>query len=158
MGFKSDIEIAQEAQPKLINEVADYVGIPDKYVENYGKYKAKIDYRYYNDELANRPDAKLILVTAINPTPAGEGKTTTTIGLADAINSLGKKAVVAVREPSLGPVFGVKGGAAGGGYAQVVPMEDINLHFTGDFHAITSAHNIFMHEIMNMLWLFWIRP
>ena len=142
MGFKSDIEIAQEAQPKLINEVADYVGIPDKYVENYGKYKAKIDYRYYNDELANRPDAKLILVTAINPTPAGEGKTTTTIGLADAINSLGKKAVVAVREPSLGPVFGVKGGAAGGGYAQVVPMEDINLHFTGDLHAISAANNL----------------
>ena len=142
MGFKSDIEIAQEAQPKLINEVADYVGIPDKYVENYGKYKAKIDYRYYNDELVNRPDAKLILVTAINPTPAGEGKTTTTIGLADAINSLGKKAVVAVREPSLGPVFGVKGGAAGGGYAQVVPMEDINLHFTGDLHAISAANNL----------------
>ena len=142
MGFKSDIEIAQEAQPKLINEVADYVGIPDKYVENYGKYKAKVDYRYYNDELVNRPDAKLILVTAINPTPAGEGKTTTTIGLADAINSLGKKAVVAVREPSLGPVFGVKGGAAGGGYAQVVPMEDINLHFTGDLHAISAANNL----------------
>lgn len=142
MGFKSDIEIVQEAQPKLINEVADYVGIPDKYVENYGKYKAKIDYRYYNDELVNRPDAKLILVTAINPTPAGEGKTTTTIGLADAINSLGKKAVVAVREPSLGPVFGVKGGAAGGGYAQVVPMEDINLHFTGDLHAISAANNL----------------
>mgnify|MGYP000936938030 FL=1 len=142
MGFKSDIEIAQEAQPKLINEVADYVGIPDKYVENYGKYKAKIDYRYYNDELVNRPDAKLILVTAINPTPAGEGKTTTTIGLADAINSLGKKAVVAIREPSLGPVFGVKGGAAGGGYAQVVPMEDINLHFTGDLHAISAANNL----------------
>ena len=142
MGFKSDIEIAQEAQPKLINEVADYIGIPDKYVENYGKYKAKIDYRYYNDELVNRPDAKLILVTAINPTPAGEGKTTTTIGLADAINSLGKKAVVAVREPSLGPVFGVKGGAAGGGYAQVVPMEDINLHFTGDLHAISAANNL----------------
>ena len=142
MGFKSDIEIAQEAQPKLINEVADYVGIPDKYVENYGKYKAKIDYRYYNDELVNRPDAKLILVTAINPTPAGEGKTTTTIGLADAINSLGKKTMVAIREPSLGPVFGVKGGAAGGGYAQVVPMEDINLHFTGDLHAISAANNL----------------
>ena len=142
MGFKSDIEIAREALPKIINEVADYVGIPDKYVENYGKYKAKIDYRYYNDELVNRPDAKLILVTAINPTPAGEGKTTTTIGLADAINSLGKKAVVAVREPSLGPVFGVKGGAAGGGYAQVVPMEDINLHYTGDLHAISAANNL----------------
>ncbi len=142
MGFKSDIEIAQEAQPKVINEIADYIGIPDKYVENYGKYKAKIDYRYYKDELVNKPDAKLILVTAINPTPAGEGKTTTTIGLADALNRLGKKTVVAIREPSLGPVFGVKGGAAGGGYAQVVPMEDINLHFTGDLHAICAANNL----------------
>lgn len=142
MGFKSDIEIAQEAQMKVINEVADSIGIPDKYVENYGKYKAKIDYRYYADELEDRPDAKLILVTAINPTPAGEGKTTTTIGLADAMNRLGKKTMVALREPSLGPVFGVKGGAAGGGYAQVVPMEDINLHFTGDLHAIGAANNL----------------
>ena len=105
MGFKSDIEIAQEAQMKVINEVADSIGIPDKYVENYGKYKAKIDYRYYADELEDRPDAKLILVTAINPTPAGEGKTTTTIGLADAMNRLGKKTMVALREPSLGPVL-----------------------------------------------------
>ena len=119
MGFKSDIEIAQEAEMKVINEVADSIGIPDKYVENYGKYKAKIDYRYYTDELEERKDAKLVLVTAINPTPAGEGKTTTTIGLADAMNRLGKKTMVALREPSLGPVFGVKGGAAGGGYAQV---------------------------------------
>lgn len=142
MGFKSDIEIAQEAQMKVINEVADSIGIPDKYVENYGKYKAKIDYRFYNDELESRPDSKLILVTAINPTPAGEGKTTTTIGLADAMNRLGKKTMVALREPSLGPVFGVKGGAAGGGYAQVVPMEDINLHFTGDLHAIGAANNL----------------
>ena len=142
MGFKSDIEIAQEAKIKPINEIADYVGIPDKYVENYGKYKAKIDYRYYNDELVKKPDAKLVLVTAINPTPAGEGKTTTTIGLADALNGLGKKTMVAIREPSLGPVFGVKGGAAGGGYAQVVPMEDINLHFTGDLHAICAANNL----------------
>ena len=142
MGFKSDIEIAQEAQMKVINEVADSIGIPDKYVENYGKYKAKIDYRYYADELEDRPDAKLILVTAINPTPAGEGKTTTTIGLADAMNRLGKKTMVALREPSLGPVFGVKVGAAGGGYAQVVPMEDINLHFTGDLHAIGAANNL----------------
>ena len=142
MGFKSDIEIAQEAQMKVINEVADSIGIPDKYVENYGKYKAKIDYRYYADELEDHPDAKLILVTAINPTPAGEGKTTTTIGLADAMNRLGKKTMVALREPSLGPVFGVKGGAAGGGYAQVVPMEDINLHFTGDLHAIGAANNL----------------
>ena len=142
MGVKSDIEIAQEAQMKVINEIADSIGIPDKYVENYGKYKAKIDYRYYKDELETRPDAKVILVTAINPTPAGEGKTTTTIGLADAMNRLGKKTMVALREPSLGPVFGVKGGAAGGGYAQVVPMEDINLHFTGDLHAIGAANNL----------------
>lgn len=142
MGFKSDIEIAQEAQMKVINDIADSIGIPEKYVENYGKYKAKIDYRYYKDELADRPDSKLILVTAINPTPAGEGKTTTTIGLADAMNRLGKKTMVALREPSLGPVFGVKGGAAGGGYAQVVPMEDINLHFTGDLHAIGAANNL----------------
>lgn len=142
MGFKSDIEIAQEAKMDVINEVADSIGIPDKYVENYGKYKAKIDYRYYTDELEERKDAKLILVTAINPTPAGEGKTTTTIGLADAMNRLGKKTMVALREPSLGPVFGVKGGAAGGGYAQVVPMEDINLHFTGDLHAIGAANNL----------------
>ena len=142
MGFKSDIEIAQEAEMKVINEIADSIGIPDKYVENYGKYKAKIDYRYYTDELEERKDAKLILVTAINPTPAGEGKTTTTIGLADAMNRLGKKTMVALREPSLGPVFGVKGGAAGGGYAQVVPMEDINLHFTGDLHAIGAANNL----------------
>ena len=142
MGFKSDIEIAQEAEMKVINEVADSLGIPDKYVENYGKYKAKIDYRYYKDELESRSDSKVILVTAINPTPAGEGKTTTTIGLADAMNRLGKKTMVALREPSLGPVFGVKGGAAGGGYAQVVPMEDINLHFTGDLHAIGAANNL----------------
>ena len=142
MGFKSDIEIAQEAEMKVINEVDDSLGIPDKYVENYGKYKAKIDYRYYKDELESRPDSKVILVTAINPTPAGEGKTTTTIGLADAMNRLGKKTMVALREPSLGPVFGVKGGAAGGGYAQVVPMEDINLHFTGDLHAIGAANNL----------------
>ncbi len=139
---KSDIEIAQEADMKVINDIADQIGIPDQYVENYGKYKAKIDYRYYEDELKDRPDAKLVLVTAINPTPAGEGKTTTTIGVADAMNRLGKKTMVALREPSLGPVFGVKGGAAGGGYAQVVPMEDINLHFTGDLHAIGAANNL----------------
>ena len=142
MGFKSDIEIAQEAKMQVINDIASSVGIPDKYVENYGKYKAKIDYRYYSEELVDRPDAKVILVTAINPTPAGEGKTTTTIGVADAMNRLGKKTMVALREPSLGPVFGVKGGAAGGGYAQVVPMEDINLHFTGDLHAIGAANNL----------------
>lgn len=142
MGFKSDIEIAQEAEMKEVSGIAASVGIPDKYVENYGKYKAKIDYRYYQEELKQRPDAKLVLVTAINPTPAGEGKTTTTIGVADAMNRLGKKTMVALREPSLGPVFGVKGGAAGGGYAQVVPMEDINLHFTGDLHAIGAANNL----------------
>jgi len=142
MGLKSDIEIAQEAEMKEINNIAGAIGIPDKYVENYGKYKAKIDYRYYNDTLRERPDAKLILVTAINPTPAGEGKTTTTIGVADAMNRIGKKTMLSLREPSLGPVFGVKGGAAGGGYAQVVPMEDINLHFTGDLHAIGAANNL----------------
>ena len=142
MGFKTDIEIAQEAEMKVINEIADSLGIPDQYVENYGKYKAKIDYRYYNEALKDRPDAKVVLVTAINPTPAGEGKTTTTIGVADALNRMGKKTMVALREPSLGPVFGVKGGAAGGGYAQVVPMEDINLHFTGDMHAIGAANNL----------------
>lgn len=142
MGYKSDIEIAQEAKAKPINEIAGALGIPEKYIENYGPYKAKIDYRYYNDALKDRPDAKLVLVTAINPTPAGEGKTTVTIGLADALNRLNKKAMIAMREPSLGPVFGVKGGAAGGGYAQVVPMEDINLHFTGDLHAIGAANNL----------------
>ena len=142
MGFKTDIEIAQEAEMKVINEIADSLGIPDQYVENYGKYKAKIDYRYYNEALKDRPDAKVVLVTAINPTPAGEGKTTTTIGVADALNRMGKKTMVALREPSLGPVFGVKGGAAGGGYAQVVPMEEINLHFTGDLHAIGAANNL----------------
>lgn len=142
MGYKSDIEIAQEAKARPINEIAGALGIPEKYIENYGPYKAKIDYRYYNDALKDRPDAKLVLVTAINPTPAGEGKTTVTIGLADALNRLNKKAMIAMREPSLGPVFGVKGGAAGGGYAQVVPMEDINLHFTGDLHAIGAANNL----------------
>ena len=140
--FKTDIQIAQEAEMQVINAIADKAGIPDKYVENYGKYKAKVDYRYLQNELKDAPDANLILVTAINPTPAGEGKTTTTIGLGDALNRLGKKTMIALREPSLGPVFGVKGGAAGGGYAQVVPMEDINLHFTGDFHAIGAANNL----------------
>ena len=138
----TDIEIAQSAEMQVINKIADKIGIPDKYVENYGKYKAKVDYRYLQNELKDKEDGKLILVTAINPTPAGEGKTTTTIGLGDALNKMGKKTIIAVREPSLGPVFGVKGGAAGGGYAQVVPMEDLNLHFTGDFHAITSANNL----------------
>lgn len=140
--FLSDIEIAQRAEMQVINKIADSANIPDKYVENYGKYKAKIDYRYLQDELKDEKEADLILVTAINPTPAGEGKTTTTIGLGDALSKLGKKTMIALREPSLGPVFGVKGGAAGGGYAQVVPMEDINLHFTGDFHAIGAANNL----------------
>jgi len=140
--FLSDIEIAQKAELQVINNIAEKIGIPDKYVENYGKYKAKIDFRYLQNELKDKEDAKLILVTAINPTPAGEGKTTTTIGLGDSLSSMGKKTIIALREPSLGPVFGVKGGAAGGGYAQVVPMEDINLHFTGDFHAIGAANNL----------------
>lgn len=141
MGFKSDIEIAQEAKIRPVSEIAKKLEIPEEYIENYGRYKAKIDFRYYK-EIKDRPDAKLVLVTAINPTPAGEGKTTTTIGLADGLNRLGKKTVVALREPSLGPVFGIKGGAAGGGYAQVIPMEDINLHFTGDLHAIGAANNL----------------
>ncbi|MDF2678519.1 MAG: formate--tetrahydrofolate ligase, partial [Bacillota bacterium] len=127
----------------------DKIGIPDLYVENYGKYKAKIDFRYLQNELKNNEDAKLILVTAINPTPAGEGKTTTTIGLGDSLSRLNRKTIIALREPSLGPVFGVKGGAAGGGYAQVVPMEDINLHFTGDFHAIGAANNLLAAMIDN---------
>ena len=141
MGFKSDIEIAQENKPLKITEIAKAAGIDEKYLELYGNYKAKIDYAFLKEH-ADRRDGKLILVTAINPTPAGEGKTTTTVGLADGMKRLGKNVVVALREPSLGPVFGVKGGAAGGGYAQVVPMEDINLHFTGDFHAIGAANNL----------------
>ncbi len=141
MKFKTDIEIAQEAKPLVVNEIAEKLNIDDRFVENYGKYKAKIDYNLL-DEMKDTPDAKLILVTAINPTPAGEGKTTTTVGLGDALSKLGKKTVIALREPSLGPVFGVKGGAAGGGYAQVIPMEDINLHFTGDLHAVGVANNL----------------
>lgn len=140
MGFKSDIEIAQECTMEPITKIAEKAGIDDKYLEQYGKYKAKIDYNLLKE--TDKKDGKLILVTAINPTPAGEGKTTISIGLADALSGLGKKAVAALREPSLGPCFGVKGGAAGGGYSQVIPMEDLNLHFTGDFHAITSANNL----------------
>ncbi|WMJ75968.1 MULTISPECIES: formate--tetrahydrofolate ligase [unclassified Sedimentibacter] len=147
--YLSDIEIAQQAVPEIINNISDKMGIPDKYVENYGKYKAKIDYRYLLNDLKDKKNSKLILVTAINPTPAGEGKTTTTIGLGDALSKLGKKTIIALREPSLGPVFGVKGGAAGGGYAQVIPMEDINLHFTGDFHAIGAANNLLAAMIDN---------
>ena len=141
MAYKSDIEIAQECTKKKITEIAETAGVEDKYLELYGNYKAKVDYALLKDK-ADQPDGKLILVTAINPTPAGEGKTTTTVGLADGMSKIGKKVVVALREPSLGPVFGVKGGATGGGYAQVVPMEDINLHFTGDFHAIGAANNL----------------
>jgi len=137
----SDIEIARAAKMKTIQEVAAGLGIADKYLEPYGHYKAKLSFDFI-DGLKSRPDGKLILVTAISPTPAGEGKTTTTVGLGDALNRIGKKTVICLREPSLGPCFGVKGGAAGGGYAQVVPMEDINLHFTGDFHAIGTAHNL----------------
>jgi formate--tetrahydrofolate ligase len=136
----SDIEIAQAAKVDPITAVAERAGVPERYLELYGKNKAKVDYNLLRDQ--EHTPGKLILVTAINPTPAGEGKTTTTVGLADALSRLGKKTVVALREPSLGPVFGIKGGAAGGGYAQVVPMEDINLHFTGDFHAIGAANNL----------------
>jgi formate--tetrahydrofolate ligase len=139
--FKSDIEIAQSTPMKVISEIAESIGIEKDCLELYGNYKAKIDYNLL-EKMQNKPDGKLILVTAITPTPAGEGKTTTTVGVGDALKKIGKKVVIALREPSLGPVFGVKGGAAGGGYAQVVPMEDINLHFTGDFHAITSANNL----------------
>lgn len=139
--FRSDIEIAQACNKKLITEIAAKAGIEEKYLEQYGKYKAKVDYKLLKDH-ADKPDGKLILVTAITPTPAGEGKTTTSVGLADGLRKIGKNAMVALREPSLGPVFGIKGGAAGGGYAQVVPMEDINLHFTGDFHAVGAANNL----------------
>jgi formate--tetrahydrofolate ligase len=140
MGFKSDIEIAQEATPQDIREIAKKLNLTEDDLDLYGKYKAKVDYNLLKKETGK--DAKLVLVTAINPTPAGEGKTTTTIGVSDALSRLGKNTMVALREPSLGPVFGVKGGAAGGGYSQVVPMEDINLHFTGDFHAIGAANNL----------------
>ncbi|WP_454942215.1 formate--tetrahydrofolate ligase [Evtepia sp.] len=136
----SDIEIAQACTLRHIRDIAQEAGIPEAYLEQYGHYKAKIDTKFFQENPG--PDGKLVLVTAITPTPAGEGKTTTTVGLADSLRKLGKKAVVALREPSLGPVFGLKGGAAGGGYAQVVPMEDINLHFTGDFHAIGAANNL----------------
>ena len=144
----SDIEIAQKATMKRITEVASHLGIADDHLEPYGHYKAKISLDYV-DSLKGKPDGKLILVTAISPTPAGEGKTTTTVGLGDALNRIGKKTVICLREPSLGPVFGVKGGAAGGGYAQIVPMEDINLHFTGDFSAIALANNLLAAMIDN---------
>ena len=140
MTYLSDIEIAQQCKPRHILEIARRAHIDEKYVEQYGGYKAEMDLSLLQEN--QRKNGKLILVTAITPTPAGEGKTTTTIGLADGLRRIGKNAVVALREPSLGPVFGIKGGAAGGGYAQVVPMEDINLHFTGDFHAIGAANNL----------------
>mgnify|MGYP002620779867 CR=1 FL=1 len=151
MGFKTDIEIAQETVMEPITEVAKTAGVDEKYLEQYGKYKAKVDYQILKD-MADKPNGKLVLVTAINPTPAGEGKTTTTVGLADGMRKLGKNVMVALREPSLGPVFGVKGGAAGGGYAQVVPMEDINLHFTGDFHAIGAANNLLAAMLDNHIY------
>ena len=151
MSVKSDIEIAREAKIKPIAEVAAKVGVPAHALIPYGWTKAKISFDYLN-EIQGFSDGKLILVTAISPTPAGEGKTTTTVGLSDGLNHIGKKAIAALREPSLGPCFGVKGGAAGGGYAQVVPMEDINLHFTGDFHAITSAHNLLSALIDNHIY------
>ena len=141
MEYKTDIEIAQACEKERITAVAARAGIGEEYIEQYGNYKAKVDYKFLRDH-ADTPDGKLILVTAITPTPAGEGKTTTSVGLTDGLRKIGKNAMVALREPSLGPVFGVKGGAAGGGYAQVVPMEDINLHFTGDFHAIGAANNL----------------
>ena len=140
MAYLSDIEIAQSAKMQPITEIAKTAGIDEKYLEQYGKYKAKVDLSILKEN--NNENGKLILVTAITPTPAGEGKTTTNIGLADGLKKIGKNVCVALREPSLGPVFGIKGGAAGGGYAQVVPMEDINLHFTGDFHAIGAANNL----------------
>lgn len=150
MNIKSDIEIANSVKPQNITEIAKKAGIDAKYIEQYGNYKAKIDLKYLKE--TKNPDGKLVLVTAITPTAAGEGKTTTTIGLADALNSIGKKTVVALREPSLGPVFGLKGGATGGGYAQVVPMEDINLHFTGDFHAISAANNLLAAMLDNHIY------
>ena len=150
MSYKSDIEIAQETPMLHITEIAKMAGVDEKYLEQYGNYKAKVDYNILNE--TEKREGKLVLVTAINPTPAGEGKTTTTVGLADAMKKLGKNVLVALREPSLGPVFGVKGGAAGGGYAQVVPMEDINLHFTGDFHAIGAANNLLAAMLDNHIY------
>ena len=150
MAYLSDIEIAQSTKMKHIRDIASVAGVDEKYLEQYGNYKAKVDYNLLGE--SDRPDGKLVLVTAITPTPAGEGKTTTTIGLADGLRRIGKNVVVALREPSLGPVFGVKGGAAGGGYAQVVPMEDINLHFTGDFHAIGAANNLLAAMLDNHIY------
>ncbi len=148
MSYKSDIEIAREASKEPIQAIGDKIGIPTEHLLPYGHDKAKVGQDFINS-VQDRTDGKLILVTAINPTPAGEGKTTTTVGLGDGLNRIGKKAMICIREASLGPNFGMKGGAAGGGYAQVVPMEDMNLHFTGDFHAITSAHSLLSAMIDN---------
>ena len=150
MAYLSDIEIAQSAKPLHITKIAEKAGIDEKYLEQYGRYKAKIDNSILRE--LDRKNGKLVLVTAITPTPAGEGKTTTTIGLADGLRKIGKNSIVALREPSLGPVFGIKGGAAGGGYAQVIPMEDINLHFTGDFHAIGAANNLLAAMLDNHIY------
>ena len=150
MAYLSDIEIAQATEMEHITKIAEKAGIDEKYMEQYGRYKAKVDYSLLDE--SDRKEGKLILVTAITPTPAGEGKTTTTIGLADGLKKIGKNVMVALREPSLGPVFGIKGGAAGGGYAQVVPMEDINLHFTGDFHAIGAANNLLAAMLDNHIY------
>ena len=152
MNYKTDIEIAQECSLKPIAEIAARAGIPGEFLEPYGNYKAKIDYRMFNNPLRSAKEGKLILVTAINPTPAGEGKTTTSIGLADGLQKIGKNSILALREPSLGPVFGVKGGATGGGYAQIVPMEEINLHLCGDFHAIGAANNLLAAMIDNHIY------
>ena len=151
MSYKSDIEIAREAKKRPIQEIGDKLGIPTEHLLPFGHDKAKVSQDFINS-VQDREDGKLILVTAINPTPAGEGKTTTTVGLGDGLNRIGKKAMVCIREASLGPNFGMKGGAAGGGYAQVVPMEDMNLHFTGDFHAITSAHSLLSAMIDNHIY------
>ena len=150
--MRSDIEIARAARLKPIAEIAAKIGAPESALHPFGRFIAKLEYDFLRS-LGDRPDGKLILVTAINPTPAGEGKTTTTVGLGDALNRIGKKTIICLREPSLGPCFGLKGGATGGGYAQVVPMDEINLHFTGDFHAITSAHNLLAAMVDNhMYW------
>src|SRR6056297_633450 len=151
MGHKTDIEIAREAQKKPIQEIGERLGIPTEHLLPYGHDKAKVSQEFINS-VADRNNGHLILVTAINPTPAGEGKTTTTVGLGDGLNAIGKNAMVCIREASLGPNFGMKGGAAGGGYAQIVPMEEMNLHFTGDFHAITSAHSLLSAMIDNHIY------
>ena len=148
--MKSDIEIAREANMLPVQTVAEKLDITADELDLYGKYKAKLTDELW-ERIKDRPDGKLVLVTAINPTPAGEGKTTTTVGLGQAMDKIGKKAIIALREPSLGPCFGLKGGAAGGGYAQVVPMDDLNLHFTGDFHAITSANNLLAAMLDNQI-------